>query len=67
MKIRLNNNEETFGEEKLTISQLLEIKKFTFKMLLVKVNEQAIRREHYDTTYIQDGDDVFVLHLMSGG
>ena len=67
MKITLNNNPETFETEKLTISELLKIKNFTFKMLIIKINGVLVKKEAYDTTMVSDGDDVNVLHLISGG
>jgi sulfur carrier protein len=67
MKIILNNNPETFEAEKLTISELLKIKKFTFKMLIIKINGSLIKKESYDTAMVSEGDDVNVLHLISGG
>jgi sulfur carrier protein len=67
MKITLNNNPESFDAEKLTISELLKIKNFTFKMLIIKVNGTLIKKETYDTAMVSEGDDVNVLHLISGG
>jgi sulfur carrier protein len=67
MKITLNNNPETFEAEKLTISELLKIKNFTFKMLIIKINGVLIKKDTYETTMVSDGDDVNVLHLISGG
>lgn len=67
MKIILNNREETFSESVLTIEQLLAIKHFTFKMLVVKVNGDLVKKTDYATTTIADGDRVMVLHLISGG
>ena len=67
MNIQLNNNQETIEGEKITISDLLLIKKYSFKMLVVKVNDKIIKKEDYASTFISDGDDVLVLHLMSGG
>ncbi|HOI87814.1 MAG TPA: sulfur carrier protein ThiS [Lentimicrobium sp.] len=67
MKIILNNRHETFEHDRLTINQLLEIKKFTFKMLVVKVNGELVRRHEFDQVSVKDGDDVMVLHLVTGG
>ncbi|HSW68512.1 MAG TPA: sulfur carrier protein ThiS [Bacteroidales bacterium] len=67
MKIILNNNSEEFDKDKLTISELLELKKYSFRMLVIKVNNKLIRRHEYEDTTIQDGDNVTVLHLISGG
>ncbi len=68
MKITLNNQtEEIKGYDRITIQELLDIKKFTFKSLIVKVNGIVIKKEDYDKTVIYDGDDVAVIHLLAGG
>ncbi len=67
MKVILNNKEEVFDADTLTINGLLKIKKFTFKMLVIKVNGQLIKKSDYDLATVNDGDDVMVLHLISGG
>ena len=67
MRISLNNRREEFAENNLTVTELLKIKHFTFKMLIVKINGKLIKKTDYDTAEIVDGDDVQVLHLISGG
>ena len=67
MKILLNNREEEFEQEILSISKMLELKKFSFKMRIIKINNMLIARDKYDSTFIHDGDNVQMLYLMSGG
>jgi thiamine biosynthesis protein ThiS len=67
MKIVLNNKEEIIEGNLLTINELLQIKKYTFKMLVIKVNGILVKKNEYDTATVKDGDDVMVLHLISGG
>ena len=67
MKIILNNKIEEFNGDQITISELLHAKTFTFKMLVIKVNGQMIKKSEYDSALVHDGDDVMVLHLISGG
>ncbi len=67
MKIILNNRPESFVKEKISISELLKIKNYTFKMLVIKVNSKLIKKDAYDIFEIKEGDDVTVLHLVSGG
>jgi thiamine biosynthesis protein ThiS len=67
MKIILNNTEQIIDKETLTISELLQLRTFTFKMLVVKINGVLIRKPAYEHTQIHDGDQVIVLHLVSGG
>jgi sulfur carrier protein len=65
--IILNNTREDISTNQLTVSGLLKIKNFTFKMLVVKINGTLVKKDEYDRTFIAEGDDVMVLHLISGG
>ena len=67
MTITLNNNREEFSEQSLTINQLLQRKNFTFKMLIIKINGILVKKQDYDSALVKDGDNVEVLHLISGG
>lgn len=67
MEIELNNTKTILDAEELSISDLLAVKKFTFKLLIVKVNNTLIKRDEYSKTMIHDGDKVDVIHLISGG
>ncbi len=67
MKIILNNRNEEFNAEILTVQQLLELKKFSFRMRTVKVNGRFIPSSEYENTFINDGDNLQVIYLMSGG
>jgi len=68
MKIILNNREEIIeNHNEITIRELLNIKSFSFKLLVIKINGTLIPRDKYDSSTVKDGDNVTVLHLMSGG
>lgn len=67
MNIILNNRSEELEQSSLTVEQLLSLKNFSFKMLIVKINGRLIKKEDYPVAKIQDGDKVMVLHLISGG
>ena len=67
MKIILNDRNENFDKESLTISELLILKKFSFKMRIVKINGTLIQKDSYNNTYIKNGDNVQILYIMSGG
>jgi sulfur carrier protein len=67
MKIILNNREEEFDNSRMSVSELLVKKKFTFKMLVIKINDKLVRKDEYDTALIKDRDNVSVIHLISGG
>jgi thiamine biosynthesis protein ThiS len=67
MKILLNNREEEFGSDTLSVSEMLELKKFSFRMRIIKINGVLISKDRYDSTFISEGDNVLMLYLMSGG
>lgn len=67
MRIVLNNTVEDFEGEKLTVDQIMKIKNFTFKMLVVKLNGAVVYKDKFDSTVVIDGDDLTILHLISGG
>jgi thiamine biosynthesis protein ThiS len=67
VEIILNNNKEHFNAEQLTVSGLLAAKTFTFRMLIVKINDKLVPKDEYGSAMIRDGDNVTVLHLISGG
>jgi thiamine biosynthesis protein ThiS len=67
MKILLNNREEEFSRDSMSVDEMLVIKKFSYKMRIIKINGILISKEKYDLTIIHDGDNVQMLYLMSGG
>jgi thiamine biosynthesis protein ThiS len=67
MRIVLNDRNEEFNCESLTVSEMLVVKKFSYKMRIIKVNGLLIPKENYDLTVIHDGDNVQMIYLMSGG
>jgi len=68
MKITLNNRpEEIPGCTELTVDQLLKEKNFTFKFLAVRINGKPVIPSDFDSAIIREGDQVVVMHLISGG
>jgi len=67
MKIVLNNRDEEFNSDSVTVSEMLILKKFSFRLRIIKINGTLITKENYDTTVIRNGDNVQMLYLMSGG
>lgn len=67
MKILLNNREEEFSTATISVSEMLALKKFSFRMRIIKINDVLISKDKYDTTIIHSGDNVQMIYLMSGG
>ena len=61
-------NQETIDwEENLTIDRVLKIMNYTFKMIVVKVNGELVKKEDYDTKNIPEGAEGQIIHLIAGG
>ncbi len=67
MKITLNNRAESFSEDMLSITEILKVKNYTFKMMVIKINGKLIKKHQRDTAQVIDGDDVQIIHMISGG
>ena len=67
MKITLNNREEQIDNEIMTVQELIDYKNYSFKLLVTKVNGKLVKKDQRDRAIIRDGDNVTVLHLVSGG
>ena len=68
MEIVVNHVPEVIeNRTTITISELLRHKNFTYKMLIIKLNGNLVTREEGDSIVVSDGDNVQVIHLMTGG
>ncbi|KAF5045567.1 hypothetical protein SDC9_35502 [bioreactor metagenome] len=67
MKIKLNNREEEFAGDKLSVEEIIAVKSYVFKMLVVRLNDHLVKKDMYSSTFVKDGDDLKVIHLVSGG
>jgi sulfur carrier protein len=61
------NEEEMEWEAGMTVQDVLDRRKYTFPLIVVKVNGDLVRKEAYGTHRVPDGADVRVIHLISGG
>ena len=68
MQIILNNRNEIIENIKeISFDELIKYKNFTFRLLVTKLNDKLIKKEVRKDTYIKEGDNVIVMHLISGG
>jgi sulfur carrier protein len=65
--VRVNDRLEIEWHDGMTVRDLLKACKFTFPMINVLVNGKLVRKEQYDTYTIEDGAEVRVIHLITGG
>lgn len=68
MQLTINGNSEEIRLEHGTISELLKVKKVEMpEMVSVELNGNILRRADYETTRLQEGDQVEFLYFMGGG
>jgi thiamine biosynthesis protein ThiS len=68
MEILLNNRKEEIPNiDNLTVQELLRLKKYSYKMLMVRINHTTVKTDQYQSAVIKDGDTVSIIHLMTGG
>ena len=65
--IRVNNQFDVAWRPGMTVQDVLDALKFTFRMIVVKVNCVVVLRPDYATTLVPDGAEMQALHLISGG
>ncbi len=61
------NGDKIPYEENMTVTRVLQVMNYIFRMLLVKVNGQLIPKKDYQTTVVPGGATVEVIHMISGG
>ncbi len=67
MKITLNHNEVILEASSLTVRQLLTAVRYTFPLIVVRINGEVIAKSDYDSAIVGDGDKVEAIHLIGGG
>ena len=61
------NQEEMEWTPGMTIQDILNRRKYTFPMIVVKVGDKIVPRKDYSSFQVPDGAEVQVVHLISGG
>jgi sulfur carrier protein len=61
------NGEKMDWKPGLTVAEILKIRNFIFRMLVVQVNGELVKRGTYAEAMVPDGATVEVIHMISGG
>ena len=67
MKVTVNFEEEEFPEAELSVSEIMQRRRFTFPHIITRINGKLVNREDRDTALVRGGDDLEIYHLISGG
>ncbi len=65
--IRVNEQYEVTWRPGMSVQDVLDALKFSFRMIVVKVNGQVVLRADFASTPVPDGARVEAIHLISGG
>jgi sulfur carrier protein len=65
--IRVNEQYEVAYRPGISVQDVLDSLKFSFKMIVVKVDGNVVLRKDFQTTEVPDGAEVQAIHLISGG
>jgi sulfur carrier protein len=65
--IRVNAQYDVAWRPGLTVQDVLDALKFSFRMIVVKINGQVVLRRDFATTQVPDGAEVQAVHMISGG
>ena len=66
MSLKVNGDDFPFREN-LSIEDILREKKYTYALKTVFLNGVRVPPMQYPSKKVADGDEVQVIHLMSGG
>ncbi|MGC8780731.1 MAG: sulfur carrier protein ThiS [Anaerolineae bacterium] len=65
--IRVNGQYAVEWRPGMTVQDVLDALKFSFRMIVVKINGQVILRKDFATTEVPDGAEMQAIHMISGG
>jgi thiazole synthase/sulfur carrier protein len=66
MSIIVNGRKIEWHENE-SVKDLLKRIKYTFPLVIVKINDKLILRSNYDKTIIPKKSKIDVIHMISGG
>jgi len=67
MKVTVNGEVRELPEGATTLRAVLVHLRYSFPLLIVRVNGNLVERGAYDTAPVTEGDVLDLYHLVSGG
>jgi len=64
--IRLNHRKYPYHEG-MTVKTLMSENNFDFTYMIVKINKKVIEEDAWESTSIDAGDKVEIIHIFGGG
>jgi thiamine biosynthesis protein ThiS len=66
VSIKVNGKKVEWVENE-TVKKLLKRMKFSFPLIVVKINKTIIPRDKYIEVKIPDNSNIEIIHMISGG
>jgi len=67
MSIKLNGELIELNEEVKNVQQLLAFYQLENRLVIVEHNREIILKDQYESTPIQHGDEIELVHFVGGG
>ncbi|HZH58398.1 MAG TPA: sulfur carrier protein ThiS [Metabacillus sp.] len=67
MSIKLNGEIIELNEDVRTVQQLLAFYQLENRLVIVEHNREIILKDQYESTPIQHGDEIELVHFVGGG
>ncbi|MDP3179870.1 MAG: sulfur carrier protein ThiS [Spirochaetaceae bacterium] len=67
MKVTVNGEERELPEGATTVRAVLDCLRYSFPLLVVRVNGKLVERGAYEAAAVAEGDVLDLYHLVSGG
>jgi len=66
MSITVNDKETKWVKDE-TVKELLKRVKYTFPLVVVKINNKVVPRSDFSEVVVPDNSNISVIHMISGG
>ena len=66
MSIEVNGRKVEFVENE-NVKDLLKRMKYTFPLVVVKINDEVVQRTSFSDVIVPDNSKIAVIHMISGG
>ena len=65
--IRVNAQYDVEYRPGMTVQDVLDALRFSFRMIVVKIDGKVVLKRDFATTEVADGTEMQAIHLISGG
>jgi sulfur carrier protein len=67
MTVYVNGKEIVLATDSSTILSLIEFYELNPKVVIVERNKDIVAKESYESTRLEDGDHIELVHFVGGG